>query len=228
MDEEASSASVASPRRVRPPIDQEFQRAYKACETCKKRKSRCILSAEDYAANKPCARCRRELKECVFSVGSHSRARKTARRAQTDSPAASMRRNEAIYRPSIGLDRQPSSSHDHQSSSGHNRHLATPPNRDALVRTVVSSGNDALNLLFEAAHHQTEGATDEDSIPRQRSPHVFQGNPGSVYTTQTPAVISQPAGPTGTASDVLQVWKSCRFVKMGWFSPGEAVYFIDT
>ena len=46
----------------------EYRRAYKACENCRKRKSRCVISAEEYASGFSCARCRREMKQCTFGT----------------------------------------------------------------------------------------------------------------------------------------------------------------
>lgn len=43
-----------------------FHRAYKACNKCRLRKTRCNITAEEYSAGLPCARCRREMKECTF------------------------------------------------------------------------------------------------------------------------------------------------------------------
>lgn len=224
-DQATSASGVVSSdsRQSRPPIDQEFQRAYKACETCRKRKSRCILSAEDYAANKPCARCRRELRECVFSVGRHTKSRKVTRQGQERHDQNHTERDMERGGGMPALRRLSSSRIDHQTR--------TPPNRDTLVRTVVSSGNDALNLLFEAAHH-TEAPINESSsqpgaVPEQRAQPVFQENPGSVYTAQTPATSSRPTGLPHPTSDVLRIWKACRFIKMGWFTAEEAVYLVD-
>ena len=50
-------------------MDRVYQRTYKACISCRKRKAKCELgTGEDGAMiGPPCARCRREQKECLFS-----------------------------------------------------------------------------------------------------------------------------------------------------------------
>lgn len=45
----------------------DFQRVYKACESCRKKKIRCVLDGTGNPPQPPCARCKRELRECIFS-----------------------------------------------------------------------------------------------------------------------------------------------------------------
>lgn len=51
-------------------MHREFQRTYKACEACRKRKSRCDLGGDDQTlfafSGPPCAYCRRTRRECVL------------------------------------------------------------------------------------------------------------------------------------------------------------------
>lgn len=68
---------------VRPPDrrasgGREFQRAYKACLSCRQKKAKC-----DIGAAPPCARCRREQRRCVFSE-----KRSWARKARTGTNVA--------------------------------------------------------------------------------------------------------------------------------------------
>ncbi|KAJ5894930.1 hypothetical protein N7495_006621 [Penicillium taxi] len=109
---------------------------------------------------------------------------------------------------------------------------------NSMMRTVVASGNDALNILFEAAtaHEQegnssnelsptTEDGTRQGSLISQKratpkekeSPIAFQSGPRIVPQLNVSDVTQE----------TLQVWEACRFVKMGWFSAREAVTFID-
>lgn len=52
------------------PPTRQYKRGYKACEACRKRKTRCDLGGGDqslYAfSGPPCAQCRRANRECVF------------------------------------------------------------------------------------------------------------------------------------------------------------------
>lgn len=106
------------------------------------------------------------------------------------------------------------------------------------MRTVVASGNDALNILFEAAtaHNQDEASSNDVSHPldsesrtgppnaKERSasrnferPVPFESVPRAICATE----ISE------ATQDTLSVWDACRFVKMGWFTSREAVTFVD-
>lgn len=106
------------------------------------------------------------------------------------------------------------------------------------MRTVVSNGHDALNLLFEAANQ--EGQSDSQS-PGSRHPHGAARTPLSSVGHLTAATCtSSPAGSvpmsvnaaSGAAAsddntDVFEVWSAFRFVRMGWLSAQEAVMFVD-
>lgn len=74
-----------------------------------------------------------------------------------------------------------------------------------MLQKVVSSNNDAMNILYEAAlleenqHMVDERAADPAScIPRSLN-----------------------------ETDALRIWNACRFVKMGWFSSHEAITLVD-
>lgn len=105
---------------------------------------------------------------------------------------------------------------------------------NSVVRTVVSSGNDALNLLFQAAAHEggnpsSVGQSTSDPV---QGPSPVQGtSPYDVFSSSASLIGCQP-GPSpvkisSASTDVIRVWEACRFVKMGWFSAREAVTYID-
>lgn len=105
----------------------------------------------------------------------------------------------------------------------------------SVMRTVVSSGNDALNLLFEAAHHKD--VIDSQEISRQAeggATNVQTVADGELYETPrstipnvTSPFMAHPVRMSKASRDVLKVWNSCRFVQMGWFSAEEAVTYVD-
>jgi len=124
---------------------------------CRKRKAKCDLGI---SGQPPCARCRREHRECIFPaersanpnkrqrVGLHEveHARDTPRRYSRDQTSPE-------FAPSTGYENGDSS----------NTMSASPPVPviakklgldDSVMRTVVSRGNEALDILFEAAAHQ--------------------------------------------------------------------------
>jgi hypothetical protein len=74
-----------------------------------------------------------------------------------------------------------------------------------VLQKQVASGNDALDILFDAA---------------------AQAN-GSQARRNT---VSEPtASPFDVRSEenVLRIWEGCRFVKMGWFTAEEALLYTD-
>ncbi|EER26711.1 Fungal Zn binuclear cluster domain containing protein [Coccidioides posadasii C735 delta SOWgp] len=105
----------------------------------------------------------------------------------------------------------------------------------SVMRTVVSSGNDALNILFQAAA-QEQGASIGDMSTNSRAAALGQtaqpmqqthGTPGSTTSLGMATTVSDPAHLSPAEPEVVAVWDSCRFVKMGWFSSREAVTYID-
>ena len=107
-----------------------------------------------------------------------------------------------------------------------------------MMRTVVSSGNDALNILFEAAAaHSREQSANESGV-RSENVHDIMGDSGNhrtgsisqVQSGVSPEVLAKAMRPVGlshASREVLDVWEACRLVKMGWFTSKEAVTFID-
>jgi hypothetical protein len=100
------------------------------------------------------------------------------------------------------------------------------------MRTVVTSGNDALNILFEAATAQEENSPGNSSESPAGPPSVgpsthdrTPGNYGSAFESVTRVI--RPVRLSDATQDTLNVWEACRFVKMGWFTAREAVTFID-
>ncbi|KAL0931571.1 uncharacterized protein CTRU02_214306 [Colletotrichum truncatum] len=90
-----------------------------------------------------------------------------------------------------------------------------------LMRTLVSNGNDALKLLFQAAIEQKEDET--LSSVRQNQPVAGDTlTPDNRSSTATDPVEFSAASPT-----TLRVWDAFRFTKMGWFSSEEAVTYMD-
>lgn len=104
------------------------------------------------------------------------------------------------------------------------------------MRTVVSSGNDALNILFEAAaaaHNQDNGQDEQgereqgpSSTRRETGRRSVNGKNSAVDPDVLQKAV-QPIELSDASKEVLNVWEACRFVKMGWFTSREAVTLID-
>lgn len=152
----------------------DFKRAYKACINCRQRKAKCILDTTPEGELKPpCQRCKREMRECIFrSERSWVKRRKPGEARDDDHPEehhvnVPPATNGAQHLPTqhrASISAQSMSPHDSvhtrrsdiMSPPTHLRRVSTaqPDLSHQVMRTVVSSGSDALNLLFEAAHHR--------------------------------------------------------------------------
>lgn len=100
------------------------------------------------------------------------------------------------------------------------------------MRTVVASGNDALNILFEAATAQEDNRVDNSSEsmtgPPSAGPSTHVRTPRNYDAAfESLARVIRPVQLSAVTQDTLNVWEACRFVKMGWFNAREAVTFID-
>jgi hypothetical protein len=103
---------------------------------------------------------------------------------------------------------------------------------NSVMRTVVSSGSDALNLLFEVAHQQAgeeEGHTPQMAIDGTNAVvgSLYDENSTAMSSATAPSRTSRPNVLPNALSDAIHVWNACRFVKMGWLSAEEAIMFID-
>lgn len=170
----------------------DFKRAYKACINCRQRKAKCILDAAPGGELKPpCQRCKREMRECIFrSERSWVKRRKPGETREEENDAA----NSASLPAAQGLQHAPQhrtssisvhSMSPHDSVHTRRSDMMSPPATfrrvsssqpdlaHSVMRTVVSSGSDALNLLFEAANHR-------DALESQaRAEHQAQDTPRS-------------------------------------------------
>jgi hypothetical protein len=93
----------------------------------------------------------------------------------------------------------------------------------AVVQTVVSSGRDALGLLFKAAEQQD---TSDDS-DKQQQPAFAYDSPESALTSGAAPAPIPPSALSKPSRETLETWNACRFVKQGWFSAREGVTYID-
>lgn len=100
-------------------------------------------------------------------------------------------------------------------NSPHNGRLA-----DAVMRTVVSSENDALRLLFQAAEQNHDSSPAYNSIRPEQEARLADH-----YTPSTQAAESIDLSRSGT--DALLIWGAFRFTKMGWLTAQEAITYMD-
>jgi len=253
MSEPTASTSDAllenagSKKRTHP---DDFKRAYKACINCRQRKAKCILDATPGGELKPpCQRCKREMRECVFrSERSWVKRRKPGETREEDAEPGTVPDGGAVPDQSPSRPPQRTASFAGHASTpastphGRRSDIMSPPAAlrrvsssqpnlsHSVMRTVVSSGSDALNLLFEAANHrdamenQEQGGSQAYETPTSGTSYGLarDGMPSSPFTFKAqPVQMSQPSPET------LRIWTSCRYVQMGWFSAHEAVTYVD-
>ena len=171
----------------------DFKRAYKACINCRQRKAKCILDPGPAGELKPpCQRCKREMRECVFRSErswvkrrkpGEARAEETAvEESSVPNPARPVMHQSPNNPPTVSIPGNIGtpieSPHRRRSESilspATLRRVSSskPDLAHSVMRTVVSSGSDALNLLFEAANHrdalenQEQGASQHYDTPQ--------------------------------------------------------------
>ncbi|KAJ5316901.1 hypothetical protein N7508_001409 [Penicillium antarcticum] len=148
-------------------------------------------------------------------------------RGQSRSQYGSYDHGGAMERPRPDqTDQSPSSTYENS------KHRSNSSLANSMMRTVVASGNDALNILFEAATAQEEHPADTSSEslagPPSAGPNNHDRTPRN-YDAAFDLVtrVIYPVQLSDASRDTLNVWEACRFVKMGWFTAREAVTFID-
>ncbi|KAL4920539.1 hypothetical protein BDW62DRAFT_7458 [Aspergillus aurantiobrunneus] len=203
------------PPRSRATTQYNFQRAYKACIPCRHRKAKCQLESDPH---QPCKRCRKMGLECRFSTKQPWSRKKST---EENGPGVHERDYRGNHNGSLASERRGISRSggaaastavvaDGEEPSPTTSTSAGLEDRGCISTTVlqkqVASGNDALDILFDAAVQAGSGAR----------------------VRQTPA-----SGDTASPFDVrweenvLKIWEGCRFVKMGWFNAEEALLYTD-
>ncbi|KAL4748936.1 hypothetical protein BDW72DRAFT_205166 [Aspergillus terricola var. indicus] len=204
------------PPRSRASTQYTFQRAYKACIPCQRRKVKCEPEPD---LHQPCKRCRKMNLECRFSSKQPWSRKKNpgeggtngVRHASSECEPRGMDRlgGAATTRSTTAIDEVhgplPSNSGSASASAGleDGECIST-----TVLQKQIASGNDALDILFDAAAHAGSSA------------RVANGQATVLDDTNTPFDIE-------SEDNVLRIWEGCRFVKMGWFTAEEALSYTD-
>ncbi|KAJ4211709.1 hypothetical protein NW759_012311 [Fusarium solani] len=256
-----SSASISNlsriiPRRPSTSRLRDYTRIFKACDTCRKKKTRCILDAPN-APTTACRRCKRERRQCSFTQESASpdaaireRSDQTvAGEGETDCPIdddehggglpETLRQplsltSSANRTPSITTGIQP----DHQRvpDEGHPQRDRIPDFKSiAPIADGAPEESDVAQQIALRAPISNDG--DIMSLLQQLSRN--QDNTQRWNEWETPSCSNPPRirpacpiassvwEPSDPSSDSLKLWNSFRFVRMGWLTAREAISYID-
>ncbi|BCS19370.1 uncharacterized protein APUU_12198S [Aspergillus puulaauensis] len=147
---------------------------------------------------------------CRFSTKQPWSRKKDTENGHHDSSASEPRRELSFYTSATTMTAATGSGQPSPSTSASASAPAGFEDSGCISTTVlqkqVASGNDALNILFDAAAQAGSGT---------RAPQT--------------TVSADTASPFDVRSEenVLKVWEGCRFVKMGWFTAEEALLYTD-
>ncbi|KAL4973976.1 hypothetical protein BDW66DRAFT_168129 [Aspergillus desertorum] len=209
--------SMQRPPRSRSSTQYTFQRAYKACIPCRRRKVKCETES---GSHQPCRRCRKLCLECRFSPKQPWSRKKNNREGGTqvvynaslESERRAMERlGDAATTMTMtaideGLELSRSNSALASASTGleDGECIST-----TVLQKQVVSGSDALDILFDAAAaHAGPGAC----VRHGQATALHETNPHCDFRSE---------------HSVLKSWQACRFVKMGWFTAEEALLYVD-
>ncbi|KAL6354329.1 hypothetical protein LRP88_11657 [Fusarium phalaenopsidis] len=202
-----------TPSETRPP--KEPKRAYKACFQCRKSKAKCELnsdlrvsqSANTNAASLSYASGQLQIYTPVEDVASTGviQTLSFTHHPDTSSP---------IHRPSTQFG---SLTHLHQTSTALD---------EEVVRTVVSSSNDARNVLFKVANEHDPDDSDGQPAYANVLDDVSLASPltnNTKVSHQAPQVVVL----SNLTKEDAELWSRQRFVRQGWFTAQEAITYID-
>lgn len=155
------------------------------------------------------------------------------------SSLATLSQGRAIER--IDSQRESGSSDQHQNQQQGNHNVERPPIHnptESIIGTLFSKPNDALTLLFHAAsaqHEEDGGLTtnditsseDEANHGLSRENQLFQHSDGLTRDTPERQRRLSSLQTSLPSKDILNLWKSSRFVRQGWLTAHEAIMYAD-
>jgi hypothetical protein len=198
-------------------------RTYKACLSCRKRKIRCDLGESNQP---PCQRCRRESRDCNIPEERSSKSQTPGNNGQSSSVAPASRSTISLQAHPLPQDNRQATAAEPSTAPGR---TSGPGLEDTIIRTAVTSGNDALGLLFRDVRsgHATarDVAASEDDTDSSSVNDPAPTHPTGPSTWKEP---DQHQPPTVQASDETQkAWNTSKLGQMGWLRANEVVSLLD-
>jgi hypothetical protein len=199
-------------------------RTYKACLSCRKRKVRCDLGESNQP---PCQRCRRESRECNVPEERSSKSQTPGNNGQSSSVAPASRSTVSLQANPLPQDnRQATAAESSTAPEG----ISGPGLEDTIIRTAVTSGNDALGLLFRDVRSGHATARDEPS-GEDDTDSSSVNDPAPTHPTG-PSAWKEPdhyPPPFVQASDeIKKAWTTSKLGQMGWLRANEVVSLLDS
>jgi hypothetical protein len=195
-------------------------RTYKACLSCRKRKIRCDLGESNQP---PCQRCRRESRDCNVPE-ERSWKSQTPGGGQSSSAAPASRSTVSLPAQPPLQDNRPDAGVESPSVP---EHTSGADLENTIIRTAVTSGNDALGLLF---HDVRSGRT----IPRDNLPGKGEtAMPSEDESESGPAPRQRRNNhshvpPVQANDDVRKAWSASKLGQMGWLRAHEVVSLLES
>jgi len=91
------------------------------------------------------------------------------------------------------------------------------------MQTLGSPSSDAMALLFSAAEH-IESEDSEEQQAHGIGGQYGQTTSGKEGDTTSPAMVSISSH---IPQELLDLWTQNRFVRQGWFTPHEAIAYVN-
>lgn len=214
---QSNRSNTRTSRRSEQQRSRDYLRIFKACDTCRSKKTRCIVSTP-HIPGSSCQKCQREWKECSFTKPRASRqgaedevrplsSGLTEAAPEIGRPSASRRRQRRRQDPETPALVPDFNSIATVSASGG----SDEPPQDSVLRTTIANHGDTMRLLAHSSrNHQRNGPS-----PQEHQTLLLH--------SQGPIVSEL----SDSEPDIVRLWNSFRFVRMGWLTAREAISYVD-
>ncbi|KAK5169338.1 zinc finger transcriptional activator [Saxophila tyrrhenica] len=217
-----------------------YKRAYKACEACRKTKSKCelqpALSGSACRSNKRARGAKRNIDAATqgdigAAAPNEVSAPDTAcvgEKANAGDGDGRVLLNEDS---NVVLDGMPTSDPRQHAPTAQERVTEPPIPGDIsnnLAKTMVTSSKDAIGLLFQAADQiDTDSRSDDDDEDDDSPADHLSASHNGTSDAATPLMHMERRLPPQLSNETIALWNKHRFVVQGWFSAFEAISYFE-